>query len=355
VGYVGADALGKARSVEAELVRALKATGLLPAETASGDLAKVGWSTALPLDNPASAAAQCVVLDGQAPRAPGGLAGLADKVNNALPAEVRVLNCAPCGPDGHQHGHMAGQSPARPPSSRRFDASREAVSRVLEYLIPSAALMPMPPAVLEGGPAAVLEHMRSFRLSKKGEQGANAVLAMFHTGGTKGIPWNRASWDFSLFTDRQQQDPAKPAGANRRSVKQFRCGEKVMLGGVEHVCLRVEGNSFLPQQVPRMVGLAVLCAQARTSRPPEEVMLGALQGEGAVVVPCAPGHPLVLDRVVYSMGEKAASAPRDGWTDTYSLQQMEAFKRAVLYPHLASPAALQAFAAWLVDGLPAPQ
>eukprot|EP00961_Rhodomonas_salina_P197772 2668785-Rhodomonas_salina.1 len=59
LGYMGSDALGKAqgRSVEGDLVRALRATGLLLGEASSGDLAKVGWSSALPLDGAASAAA----------------------------------------------------------------------------------------------------------------------------------------------------------------------------------------------------------------------------------------------------------------------------------------------------------
>jgi len=275
-----------------------------------------------------------------------------------------VLNAAPCGPDVQpaqaqqqqpQQQPHAQVGPAKPASTRRFDAGREAVSRIFEYVVPSAALVALPRRVLEGGMPAMAEHLRSFRLSPKSEQHLNALLALFQTGGTKGIPWNRASWDFALFTE-HPADPLPPNGkpkpSTRRSVKQFRCGERLMLGGVEHVALRVEGNSFVPCQVRKMVGLLLLLAQATSPRPAEEVVLGALQCEGGVHVPLAPAHPLLLDRIVYGVGEKAASPPRDGWSDSYSVQQMEAFKRSVLYPHIASPAALHAFATWLLEAVP---
>ncbi len=258
IGYVGTeftafDSTNGGRTVEYEMLNALRKSGLLmPSDT----FERLGWSRAAPTEEGVHATAQCVAFDVMPVRT--SLQVFAERLNSKLPPDVRVLNCATC-------DHVPGAAPPKPPANARFDAGRDAQCVVYEYVVPSAFLAPIPDNVLRGGVHAMHEYMRVFRLTKKQEKSVNAAMRMFQTGGTKGMPWYRDRLDYRVFLD--PRDIA--TGDTRRSVKACGCGERPVIAGVEHVCMRFEGAGFTRGQVRRMAGLVLVAVQARAGCLPE--------------------------------------------------------------------------------------
>eukprot|EP00960_Hanusia_phi_P045513 757289-Hanusia_phi.AAC.2 len=269
LAYIGNDFQGglshqnpSVRTVEGELLKVLRASGALNPDPSLSSLEKIGWTHACLTEPGVHASGQCVTVDIVKPRE--SLATFIERLNARLTGDLRILNCTVF---GNSNNNSFGPSGAKVNGSK-FDAGNLALCS-FEYVIPSALFCVFPSRILNSGGAAVYEYLRQFRISAVREQQLNYILRQFQTGGVRGLQWFQEQWDFSLFTDKSFANLALG------SIKSFCIAEKLVVNGIEHLVLRVEGMNFFPGQVMKMVGLSVLTL----CRKPESTDLSTLLQE----------------------------------------------------------------------------
>lgn len=89
----------------------------------------------------------------------------------------------------------------------------------------------------------------------------------------------------------------------------------------------------------------------------QEVIMAALRGDVKATPPHAPAHALVLERIKYAGGMSTDATqpplPRDGWADTLSCHQVDAYKHKLVYQQIISPQSIHSLCQWLLETLPA--
>ena len=209
--------------------------------------------------------------------AAGAEDGWVGRVNEALPADVRVLRRVRVAP--------------------AFDAQRTCERRTYEYLLPAAALLPDAAAVGEAEVVALRKRLRS-------------LLKRF-----------RGAHDFAHFT--RSGAAYTCAHDTQRHIARVAAREAVRdEAGAAFVVLAISGASFLYHQVRSMVGAVVAVVRGARSEawlgrvllPPRRSRAEPRRVEAAIdkatiaAVPLAPAHALYLAEVHHYSHDLRAAA-----------------------------------------------
>lgn len=302
LGYLGTNYQGlqinpDAITVECILEKALFLAGGMD-EANFGNLQKLQWSRAARTDRGVHAVSQCcsmkltIALDAD-PQVPTNRDEFIRRVNLFLPADIRVL--------------------AVTRVSKNFNAKLFCSKRRYQYSMPTYLLAPfaeindsLAAAFDLQGPCKGIAHAGGFSepnavsylgpefLAKERERfkGYRAPAAQIDT--LRAVLARYAGTNsFHNFTTGKT-----PKDTNaRRFIVSFNCGppEVDPSSGVEWVLLSVVGQSFLLNQIRKMVGYAVDVARGAVA--PE--VLGVALSSQKVDVPMAPGQGLYLDELYF--------------------------------------------------------
>ncbi|CAL8468878.1 g8419 [Coccomyxa elongata] len=134
--------------------------------------------------------------------------------------------------------------------------------------------------------------------------------------------------------------------AAKRYILSFKCAGTMEMGGQQWVRMVVLGQSFMLHQIRKLVGMAV--AVMRGIAPPDAISL-ALDPARTVTTPMAPELGLFLDECVFESYNDRWGTDREACVRLAAFQdQVDAFKRDRIYPHIASYDAKNGTnAAWL--------
>jgi len=297
VGYLGSNYQGlqinpDAITVECVLEKALLLAGGMP-EVNFGNLQKLQWSRAARTDRGVHAVTQCCSMKLTIPLDPQGRENFRERVNSFLPADIRVLVITKC--------------------TKNFSAKVFCTKRRYQYYMPTYLLTPVQDMTsnlhsafvdqglildagrgggfAEPGSTAFLGPMHlqkvrdslvAFRASPQQLQSLRAAL--------KGYEGTNPYHNFTTGK--------APSDSNvKRFVVEFECDDPVVdeSTGVEWVLLSVLGQSFLLNQIRKMVGLAVDIARGATSI---DKISDAFSPQ-RLDVPMAPGQGLFLDELFF--------------------------------------------------------
>lgn len=114
-----------------------------------------------------------------------------------------------------------------------------------------------------------------------------------------------------------------------RSVTELVCENPIRIGDQDVVVLRIKGNSFMGQQIRKMVGTAVA---VHCKVLPREVLDISLESDVKFNTPCAPAVPLILNGVGFR--ERIGGEAYMDVNNTVLQEKKQEFKKNVLYPHI---------------------
>jgi len=295
-GYHGLQQNFDEKTIERDLFQALIACHLIPPH-APRSLGLVRWSEASRTDAGVHSCAQILSFSA---RFGTGMKGrrVAQAINENLPSgsPIRVWSAISVG--------------------RVFNAQRFAEYRRYKYLLPVDAL---------GGCALDSLH--------------DEVLVRFE-----------GTHNFHNYTKRVSA--TNPSA--RRTITAFTVSPEFRVGGRAFVLFAIRGNSFMMNQIRKMV--AVVVATARGLLDPTRIE--ASFGQEKWAIPKLPGEGLMLERVEYpgfraraAQRQEFAAAAKDVEFETVR-PDIEQWKREVLFPHIADMVARErTFETWIENVL----
>jgi tRNA pseudouridine38-40 synthase len=302
-GYAGTNYCGLQRNpgvktVEDDLESALFAAGGIMASN-YGELQKIGWTRAARTDKGVHAVGQCVSLKATIE---GTNADFVTRVNQHLPADVRIFGCKKV--------------------VKSFHAKQHASARRYEYLLPSAALATVEGSVERENFENIVAQYRHVDT----ESHADTLVAF-----SRVLQLFNGTHNYHNFTARRAaSDPS-----TKRHVISFEVVAPEVFDGVEYLRLMVEGQSFMLHQIRKMVGLAVWIVRTRAA--PSEIFSKAFSLQ-KLNLPIAPAAGLLLQQVLYSRyDERFVGDPeeeRESLMMDAEKPQMEAFKREQIYSRI---------------------
>ena len=364
-GYVGSAYQGLqinpgADSVEKHLERALFLAGGI-AECNWGCLHKLQWSRTARTDRGVHAVMQCCAM--KLLIAPNSRPQFIENVNSLLPSDIRV--------------HAIART------TKNFNSKLSCSGRQYEYLLPTYLLQdkdiiltelqtafeqqgPLIDVARSGGYAdagsdrflgptglgVIRQKLMTFRIDTERLEVVRKALRCFE--GTK---------SYHNFTTGKT-----PTDANaKRYITSFLCSDPFVdpLTQTDWLIFSIVGQSFLLNQIRKMVGMVVEVASGKTSLQVAEASLTAVKVE----IPMAPGVGLYLDELYFkaynlkqnrhtatrmaprgsthesssSSSSSSSNADTDGdeggekldWTETSTVKTtMTAFKQDVIWPHI---------------------
>jgi hypothetical protein len=120
-----------------------------------------------------------------------------------------------------------------------------------------------------------------------------------------------------------------------RYIVEFTCSDPFVSGGTELVRIQVLGQSFILNQIRKMIGMATEVARGILPLSAVDVALS----KHRVPVARAPGEGLFLDRCFFDKYDREAGKKAHGTTLSMDAEPVrsrrEAFKRAHIYPEMA--------------------
>eukprot|EP00638_Chattonella_subsalsa_P000608 CAMPEP_0117755932 /NCGR_PEP_ID=MMETSP0947-20121206/13752_1 /TAXON_ID=44440 /ORGANISM="Chattonella subsalsa, Strain CCMP2191" /LENGTH=524 /DNA_ID=CAMNT_0005575373 /DNA_START=202 /DNA_END=1776 /DNA_ORIENTATION=- len=177
----------------------------------------------------------------------------------------------------------------------------------------------IPPEVLQ----AVSEKVKGFRLSQEKLKMLRKLLNKYE--GTR---------NYHNFTSRKDVDDM----SCNRFVMSFKCSQPYLEGDVEWVCLSVLGQSFLLNQIRKMVAL---CVQIVRGEATMKAMEEALFSREKVYLAIAPGEGLYLDNLYFDKYNDGIEKAENGkerlrleFESGELAEQIEAFKKAKIISHI---------------------
>ncbi|EIE26889.1 pseudouridine synthase, partial [Coccomyxa subellipsoidea C-169] len=300
-GYSGMQHNPGCKTIEGELGSAMNKAGAISDENA-GDFSKVQWNRAARTDKGVSAAGNVVSLKMMI-----AFPDTVERINSHLPEQIRVLGFTRV--------------------TNSFDARKHCDRRRYEYILPAFI-------TIDGAAAAAAAEAagsRQCRFSAEQQARLNEVLGAFE-----------GTHSFHNYTVRvPASDPAA-----KRYILSFKCAGTMNLEGQQWVRMVVVGQSFMLHQIRKLVGTAV--AVMRGVATPDAITL-ALDPARVVVTPMAPELGLFLDECVFESYNDRWGNDREACVRLAAFQdQVDAFKRERIYPHIASYDAKNGTnAAWL--------
>lgn len=279
-GYQGLQMNPDCNSVERHLEKALLLAGGIQ-ETNFGNLNRIHWSRAARTDKGVHANAQCVAAKLSVHQ---GDEGGDEERSQARQAFVKRVNeFLP--PDMHLH-HIT-------KVTKKFNAKNFCGSRTYHYLLPSYACVPKDTMKQHfdsvGGnlqKVKAMDAVKKFRISKERSSELEGVLGSFV-----------GTFKFHNFTSGKQSSD----GDISRYIKKFGVVETVVdeESGVEWILVEIHGQSFLYNQIRKMVGAALQVLRGVMTV--EELKSDYLETDARnPAIPIAPGVGLYLHEMEYS-------------------------------------------------------
>mmetsp|Transcript_20978 Transcript_20978/g.27567 ORF Transcript_20978/g.27567 Transcript_20978/m.27567 type:complete len:179 (+) Transcript_20978:257-793(+) len=140
--------------------------------------------------------------------------------------------------------------------------------------------------------------------------------------------------NYHNFTSRKDVDDM----SCNRFVMSFKCSQPYLEGDVEWVCLSVLGQSFLLNQIRKMVAL---CVQIVRGEATMKAMEEALFSREKVYLAIAPGEGLYLDNLYFDKYNDGIEKAENGkerlrleFESGELAEQIEAFKKAKIISHI---------------------
>jgi tRNA pseudouridine38-40 synthase len=293
ISYLGSNYQGlqinpDAKTVESELEKAFFLTGAI-IESNYGFMSKIQWTRAARTDRGVHALSQCCAM--KLVVSPNNRDAFIEKVNNILPPDIQVLGLTKV--------------------VKSFNARTQCGQRRYHYLLPTYTLQPYEAvnAILqsafnaqgpvrgagyEGGfvdPQSNKSLARDYLATCRGnvinyrvdEETLKRLKSALHEYlGTK---------SYHNFTSGIEKSP-------KRYMLSFDCGESFICEktGVEYVLLSVWGQSFIFNQIRKMVGFAIAVARQEATL---LQMQESFQPECRMDVPLAPSVGLYLDALFF--------------------------------------------------------
>ena len=329
VSYLGSKYQGlqinpDAITVECLLEKALLLAGGMP-EVNFGNLQKLQWSRAARTDRGVHAVSQCCSMKLTMPLDMDGREVFRSRVNRFLPEDIRLL--------------------AITKVSKNFSAKNACTRRTYQYYMPTYMLKSHEEmsAILQGALTEQGPLLDAGRAGGYAEPGSTQYLGLPHLGSVRDslVPFRATSEQieklratlklyegtnpYHNFTTGKSPNDAN----SKRFMSYFECSDPTIDPdtGVEWVVLSVLGQSFLLNQIRKMVGFAVDIVRGATT--PDKV--GVAFSSQRLDVPMAPGQGLFLDELFFDgynikiehsnekarlMGEKRAGAAAEGHSAT---------------------------------------
>ena len=308
-GYQGFQRNPGARTVEDELERAIVAAGGISADNA-GDFTKVQWTRAARTDKGVSAVGQCIAL-----RMVLDPPGVLERINAALPEGFKIFG----------YKRVTGG----------FNAKTMCDRRRYEYVIPTCAFDPrrcLPRREVEAEAALAAEAAEQ-GIETAGETDVDAKAFVFdeelRARVNKILGNYCGTHNFHNYTVRVDPNDA----AAMRYIISFECGEPFVIDGVEFVRTTVVGQSFMLHQIRKLIGTMLCVVRGYLA---EEDQIFALKTKESCVTPMAPELGLFLCECIYhAYNTRYAESHEPLALDEYA-DDVEAFKKSHIYPHMAS-------------------
>jgi tRNA pseudouridine38-40 synthase len=140
------------------------------------------------------------------------------------------------------------------------------------------------------------------------------------------------------------------SGAAKRTISTFAMSDAFRVNGREFVLVTIRGNSFMLNQIRKMIAVVVLVAIGRFPL----ADLPATFGDAPVSLPRFPGEGLFLDQIEYPAFMRVSNATGRFTGDAKDVEftarrpEIEEWKRTVLLPHIADLVTReQTFERWL--------
>lgn len=311
-GYQGFQRNPGARTVEDELERAIVAAGGISRDNA-GDFTKVQWTRAARTDKGVSAVGQCIAL-----RMVLDPPGVLERINAALPAGFKIFG----------YKRVTGG----------FNAKTMCDRRRYEYVIPTCAFDPrrcLPRREVEAEAALAAEAaeqgIEPIKTGETEEEDAKAFVfdEDLRARVNKILGNYCGTHNFHNYTVRVDPNDA----AAMRYIISFECGEPFVIDGVEFVRTTVVGQSFMLHQIRKLIGTMICVVRGYLT---EEDQIFALKTKESCVTPMAPELGLFLCECIYhAYNTRYAESHEPLALDDYA-NDVEAFKKSHIYPHMAS-------------------
>lgn len=297
-------------TIEAALQRALASAGVISAAN-STDLRKIGWSRAARTDRGVHAAGQvCVarlLMTGEAE-------AMTRAINEHLPAQIRVFGLQ----------RVAGS----------YNAKNMCDSRRYEYLLPTFALdartlrlLPRPPGGRQALRATAFTDVADLPAELRVPGiAADAIVRLRAV-----IARYEGTHNFHNFT--QGMDARLDAA--KRFIMSATVGEPSIEHGLEVVCIRVHGQSFMLHQIRRMVGLAVAAVRFSLSEAETDAVFARAFSREKIDVPTVPGNGLLLDRACFDAANRSKGPDSQVSFEPFE-EAIANLKRAHIYPQMAA-------------------
>lgn len=288
--YQGLQINPGAKTVEAELERALFLAGGI-IELNYGYMHKVQWSRAARTDRGVHALTQCCAMKLLFPEKERST--FIDQVNSFLPSDIRLQTMTKV--------------------SKNFNAKSLCTKRRYHYLLPTFTLQSMEevnkflgeiyatqgPVKGAGYESGYVDPNTSKTLTRASLQSVRQKFADYRVSPEIVESFRTAlhayegTKNYHNFTSGKDSTEAN----SKRYILSFTCGEPFVSPstGVEYVLLSVLGQSFLLNQIRKMVHFAVeICRGGATTE-----NLAAAFGEDKVEIPMAPALGLYLDELFF--------------------------------------------------------
>ena len=303
-GYIGSNYDGlqlnkDASSVEACLEKALFLAGAIQ-EFNYGNLHKIQWTRAARTDKGVHAISQCCAMKIHAPTAVAERPAFVEQVNGFLPADIRVFGLTKV--------------------AKSFNSKNAVTKRRYQYLLPTFVLddCANTNAIFDAalkkqaeGPSQHHDpssnHLSSNTLREvygqlKGYRVSDQKLALLRQALSAYVGTKR----YHNFTPRMAADDNRA----KRYIISFESGDAFVdpASGGQWVLLSVTGQSFMLNQIRKMVGLAVNVARGAASLASIDEAFDSKK----VAVPTAPGIGLYLDQLYFDQYNKVQGFRADG-------------------------------------------
>ena len=293
-------------TVEERLERAIYEAGGI-SDANFGELQKVKWSRAARTDAGVHAVGQCCALKMQleGPEEPAVYAAAVKRVNAKLPADIRLFVVVRV--------------------TNKFNAKLACDRRRYEYLLPAAVLR------AEGGGAGGREwaEQQAAEWAAEHPAAAEAVPAEHRVSVgalNRVLARYKGTHNFHNFTTGKKPDDPSA----RRHILSYVAERVAIVEGVAYVRCVVLGQSFMLNQIRKMLAMAVVIVRGLA---PPATMDAAFKPE-RMAIPMLPGNGLFLDQCVFENYARKFS-DRQPITLAGAQAAVESFKAETLYPGIA--------------------
>ncbi|XP_040579191.1 pseudouridylate synthase 1 homolog isoform X2 [Lepeophtheirus salmonis] len=240
--YLGMQRNQGCSTVEEELLKALRDSGAIPPEWYD-NASKSFFQRASRTDKGVSAAKMVVSLKML------NEDGTRDKINAKLPSDIRVQDVKRV--------------------TKNFNSKNSCDARTYLYMLPTLAFAPIDSISDE-----------SYHITSDVKVKVNATLKLFE-----------GSHYFHNYTSGKL--PMEPSSL--RFITDFEMQEPFERDGIEFAIIKVKGQSFMLNQIRKMIGMAIAVVKGYASEPVIEESWGVQR----IDIPRAPGLGLLLEEVHY--------------------------------------------------------